>query len=77
MLTSQKKKKSLTPRYPPPHTHLAPQPCCVILYEPDLTFIRQIEVFHAERSNRLPLLVHHLTYGGSLEAQSHLEAVQG
>ncbi|GAX84863.1 hypothetical protein CEUSTIGMA_g12284.t1 [Chlamydomonas eustigma] len=51
------------------------RPSCIIFYEPDLAFIRQVEQYQAERCTT-PLSVHILTYDDSLEGQAHLAAVE-
>ena len=52
-------------------------PSYVVFCEPDLAFIRQLEIFCAERTAPRALRVYHLTHPeGSLEAQRYLGAVE-
>lgn len=46
-------------------------PSYVIMYEPDLTFIRRVEIFQAMNSNS-PARVYFMYYGTSVEEQYHL-----
>ncbi|GFR49035.1 hypothetical protein Agub_g11058, partial [Astrephomene gubernaculifera] len=54
------------------------QPGWVVMLEPDLAFLRQVEVYQAERSLRgsPPLWLHTLTYSASLEQQRFRAAVE-
>ncbi|KAI9923079.1 hypothetical protein PsorP6_000256 [Peronosclerospora sorghi] len=49
-------------------------PSCIVLYEPDMAFIREIEVFHA--SHIAPLDVYFMMYHESTEQQSYLSEIQ-
>ncbi|SCU85194.1 LADA_0D06172g1_1 [Lachancea dasiensis] len=50
-------------------------PSHIIMYEPDLSFIRKVEVFKALNKD-LPLKVYFMYYGDSVEEQSHLTAIK-
>ncbi|GLC33404.1 hypothetical protein PLESTB_000071900 [Pleodorina starrii] len=54
------------------------RPSFVIMYEPDLAFLRQVEVYQAERclAGGCPLWLHTLSYGQSLEQQRFRAAVE-
>ncbi|ETL83182.1 hypothetical protein F442_17414 [Phytophthora nicotianae P10297] len=49
-------------------------PSCIILYDPDMAFIREVEVFHA--SHNAPLEIYFLMYDESTEQQSYLSEIQ-
>ncbi|XP_034986690.1 DNA repair endonuclease XPF [Zootoca vivipara] len=50
-------------------------PRYVVLYDAELTFVRQLEIFKASRPGR-PLRVYFLIYGGSTEEQRYLTALR-
>ncbi|SCU95469.1 LANO_0E10440g1_1 [Lachancea nothofagi CBS 11611] len=50
-------------------------PSHIIMYEPDLSFIRRVEMFKALHKD-LPLKVYFMYYGDSVEEQSHLTAIK-
>ncbi|CAI5792204.1 DNA repair endonuclease XPF [Podarcis lilfordi] len=50
-------------------------PRYVVLYDTELTFVRQLEIFKASRPGR-PLRVYFLIYGGSTEEQRYLTALR-
>lgn len=49
-------------------------PSCIILYDPDMAFIREVEVFHA--SHVTPLEIYFVMYDESTEQQSYLSEIQ-
>ncbi|RLN96038.1 hypothetical protein BBJ28_00020404 [Nothophytophthora sp. Chile5] len=49
-------------------------PSCVVLYDPDMSFIRELEVFHA--SHVAPLEIYFMMYEESTEQQSYLSEIQ-
>ncbi|KAF1783833.1 DNA repair nuclease, XPF-type/Helicase [Phytophthora cactorum] len=49
-------------------------PSCIVLYDPDMAFIREVEVFHA--SHIAPLEIYFLMYDESTEQQSYLSEIQ-
>ncbi|KAF4149743.1 ERCC4 domain [Phytophthora infestans] len=49
-------------------------PSCIVLYDPDMAFIREVEVFHA--SHVAPLEIYFLMYDESTEQQSYLSEIQ-
>lgn len=51
------------------------QPRFVVLYDPDLVFVRQLEVFKASRPG-IPLRVYFLIYAGSVEEQRYLTTLR-
>uniref|UniRef100_K3WYP1 ERCC4 domain-containing protein n=1 Tax=Globisporangium ultimum (strain ATCC 200006 / CBS 805.95 / DAOM BR144) TaxID=431595 RepID=K3WYP1_GLOUD len=50
-------------------------PSCVILYDPDVTFIRELEVFQATQVNLL-LDIYFMLYEESAEQQAYLSEIQ-
>lgn len=50
-------------------------PTNIIMYEPDLSFIRRVELFKAVHKD-WPLKVYFMYYGDSVEEQSHLIAIK-
>lgn len=50
------------------------QPAFVVLYDAELSFVRQLEVHRAGRPGK-PLRVYFLIYGGSTEEQRYLTAL--
>lgn len=51
------------------------RPSHIVMYEPDLAFIRRVEIYRATYSGTLPK-VFFMYYGGSVEEQSHLTAIK-
>ncbi|XP_004604386.2 DNA repair endonuclease XPF [Sorex araneus] len=51
------------------------EPRYVVLYDAELTFVRQLEIYRASRPGR-PLRVYFLIYGGSTEEQRYLTALR-
>lgn len=51
------------------------EPRYVILYDAELTFVRQLEIYKASRSGK-PLRVYFLIYGGSTEEQRYLTTLR-
>ncbi|XP_053496427.1 DNA repair endonuclease XPF [Ictalurus furcatus] len=51
------------------------EPMFVVLYDAELSFVRQLEVYKASRPGR-PLRVYFLIYGGSTEEQRYLTALR-
>uniref|UniRef100_A0A8D1VDZ8 DNA repair endonuclease XPF n=1 Tax=Sus scrofa TaxID=9823 RepID=A0A8D1VDZ8_PIG len=51
------------------------EPRYVVLYDAELTFVRQLEIYRAARPGR-PLRVYFLIYGGSTEEQRYLTALR-
>jgi DNA excision repair protein ERCC-4 len=51
-------------------------PRCVILYDPDMAFIRELEVFHALQSARKKLEIYFMLYDESAEQQTYLSVIQ-
>ncbi|XP_038619216.1 DNA repair endonuclease XPF [Tachyglossus aculeatus] len=51
------------------------EPRYVILYDAELTFVRQLEIYKASRPGK-PLRVYFLIYGGSAEEQCYLTALR-
>ncbi|XP_039089538.1 DNA repair endonuclease XPF isoform X1 [Hyaena hyaena] len=51
------------------------EPRYVVLYDAELTFVRQLEIYRAGRPGR-PLRVYFLIYGGSTEEQRYLTALR-
>jgi DNA excision repair protein ERCC-4 len=49
-------------------------PSCIVLYDPDMAFIREVEVFHA--SHIAPLEIYFMMYDESTEQQSYLSEIQ-
>ncbi|KAG7390554.1 DNA repair endonuclease XPF [Phytophthora pseudosyringae] len=49
-------------------------PSCIVLYDPDMAFIREVEVFHA--SHIAPLEIYFMMYNESTEQQSYLSEIQ-
>ncbi|KAE8891009.1 DNA repair endonuclease [Phytophthora fragariae] len=49
-------------------------PSCIILYDPDMGFVREVEVFHA--SHVAPLEIYFMMYDESTEQQSYLSEIQ-
>ncbi|OWZ18322.1 DNA repair endonuclease [Phytophthora megakarya] len=49
-------------------------PTCIVLYDPDMAFIREVEVFHA--SHIAPLEIYFMMYDESTEQQSYLSEIQ-
>lgn len=49
-------------------------PRCVIMYDPSVRFVRQLEAFHAEHDSKL--LVYFVTYENSGEQQVYLNELQ-
>ncbi|SCU88325.1 LAFA_0E12024g1_1 [Lachancea sp. 'fantastica'] len=50
-------------------------PSHIVMYEPDLSFIRRVEMFKALHKD-LPLKIYFMYYGDSVEEQSHLAAIK-
>ncbi|SCV03300.1 LAME_0H09318g1_1 [Lachancea meyersii CBS 8951] len=50
-------------------------PSHIIMYEPDLSFIRRVEMYKALHKD-LPLKIYFMYYGDSVEEQSHLAAIK-
>ncbi|XP_060028920.1 DNA repair endonuclease XPF isoform X2 [Erinaceus europaeus] len=51
------------------------EPRYVVLYDAELTFVRQLEIYRASRPGK-PLRVYFLIYGGSTEEQRYLTALR-
>ncbi|XP_008072788.1 DNA repair endonuclease XPF isoform X3 [Carlito syrichta] len=51
------------------------EPRYVVLYDTELTFVRQLEIYRASRPGK-PLRVYFLIYGGSTEEQRYLTALR-
>jgi len=51
------------------------QPSFVIMYDPDATFIRELEVYKAQRQDA-PLKVYFMVYDTSLEEQKYLSSIK-
>lgn len=51
------------------------QPSFVIMYDPDATFIRELEVYKAQRPD-IPLKVYFMVYDTSLEEQKYLSSIK-
>ncbi|KAJ8413627.1 hypothetical protein AAFF_G00081340 [Aldrovandia affinis] len=51
------------------------EPSYVVLYDAELSFVRQLEIFKASRPGK-PLRVYFLIYGGSTEEQRYLTALR-
>ncbi|XP_045675527.1 DNA repair endonuclease XPF [Phyllostomus hastatus] len=51
------------------------EPRYVVLYDSELTFVRQLEIYRASRPGK-PLRVYFLIYGGSTEEQRYLTALR-
>nr|XP_019606236.1 PREDICTED: DNA repair endonuclease XPF [Rhinolophus sinicus] len=51
------------------------EPRYVVLYDAELTFVRQLEIYRASRTGK-PLRVYFLIYGGSTEEQRYLTALR-
>ncbi|XP_043945344.1 DNA repair endonuclease XPF [Protopterus annectens] len=51
------------------------EPRFVVLYDAELTFVRQLEIYKASRPGK-PLRVYFLVYGGSTEEQRYLTALR-
>ncbi|CAI5709940.1 unnamed protein product [Peronospora farinosa] len=49
-------------------------PSCIVLYDPDMAFIREVEVFHT--SHIAPLEIYFMMYNESTEQQSYLSEIQ-
>ncbi|TDH72931.1 hypothetical protein CCR75_008688 [Bremia lactucae] len=49
-------------------------PSCIVLYDPDMAFIREVEVFHASHVSSLE--IYFLMYDESTEQQSYLSDIQ-
>lgn len=49
-------------------------PSCIVLYDPDMAFIREVEVFHA--THVAPLEIYFMMYDESTEQQSYLSEIQ-
>ncbi|KAK6351668.1 hypothetical protein TWF718_004821 [Orbilia javanica] len=52
------------------------QPQDVIMYSPNASFIRNIEVYRSSHSNRGDMRVYFMYYGGSVEEQTYLSIVR-
>lgn len=50
------------------------EPSFVVLYDAELSFVRQLEIYKANRAGK-PLRVYFLIYGGSTEEQKYLTAL--
>lgn len=52
------------------------QPQCVVLYDPDMAFIRELEVFHAMQPADATLEIYFMLYDESAEQQAYLTEIQ-
>ncbi|GLD98642.1 hypothetical protein PINS_up007359 [Pythium insidiosum] len=52
------------------------QPRCVVMYDPDVAFIRELEVFHARQPHETALDVYFMLYADSAEQQTYLSEIQ-
>lgn len=51
------------------------KPKWVIIYDSDMTLVRQLEVFQ-RKNTAIPLTVYFLVYGGTIEEQAYLTSLR-
>ncbi|KAJ0410113.1 hypothetical protein ATCC90586_001598 [Pythium insidiosum] len=52
------------------------RPRCVVMYDPDVSFIRELEVFHARQPSDAALEVYFMLYADSAEQQTYLSEIR-